>query len=231
MLKSAPLTGHWNLKLPALTVAGYILVLFPVLQIGLGNPRGVVSLALPTYCFLVVISLVLLKKLRWEQLGFRQEHWRQNLLLGVLSGLLILVPIPLLDGFITVSGLEESDLFAGAQHRAGGSSGTLWTPLATVGDLLLIPFFEQAFFTGFVFQALLKKYKPALAVYIAALVFVLLHFKFTISTFGIGMICSWFYLRTGNLLAPTLFHTAAQAGGFLLTLYYPRVVTFLGFLF
>jgi len=231
MLKSHPLTGTWNLKYPLLALAGYLLVVYPVLQIGLGNPHNIASLSLPLYCFMSIALISIFKKLRWDQLGLHTTHWKQNLLLGGLAGALILIPIPLLDGFITASGLEESDLFSGAHQRVGGALSAIPNPLNALRNILLIPLAEQVFFTGFVFQALLKKCKPSLAVYLGAVIFVLVHFKFNLGTFGLGLICFWFFHMTGSLMAPILFHMACQTGGILLTFYYPRVVTFLGFLF
>lgn len=186
------------------------------------------SLTLPIYCFMVIAMLGMGKKLDWQQLGLHKIHWKQNLILGSVAGLLVLGPIPLIDGFITISGLKDSDLFAGAQNRVVElrlENFDIWV------KVLIIPFVEQIFFAGFVFQALLKKFKPSIAIYLSALIFVVLHFNFSLSVLGLGLICSWFFLATGSLTAPILFHTACQIGGILVTHFYPRVVTFLGFLF
>ena len=61
--------------------------------------------------------LILARYATWQQLGFHKEHWKQNLILGCLAGGLVVGMIPLLELFIGVSGMDQTELFSGADQR------------------------------------------------------------------------------------------------------------------
>jgi len=229
MIKKTKLTGLWSFKLSVYILIGYFCVLFPFIQFVLRDAMRKPALGYLAYCGAALLLLLFLRKATLTGLGFGKENILQNILIGGISGGAIFISLPLLDGFIDLSGLGDSALFAGAEERSGsGGTASLMAVLITV---LAAPAIEQTFFSGFVLQSLLKKFRPVTAIYLGALVFTLAHFNFQLSAFAIGLITASFFYITGSLYAPILFQAACHAGGLMIELYYPRLVTLLGFLF
>ncbi|MCZ6541724.1 MAG: CPBP family intramembrane metalloprotease [Nitrospinae bacterium] len=227
MLKQSIFKGTWGLKGPVVTLA----LLFPLVYVtGLGLTRWAPYLY-PTGSGLVILFLVLFKKATWEQLGMHREYWKQNLILGGLVGGLIIVAVPLLDLLIEASGMGRTELFTGAEKRFSDGSGnniSFGVHLAIVTGITLA---EQLFLTGYLLQALLRKTKPSLAIYLGGIIFTLVHFDLELGLFILGLTASGFYFMTGSLIAPLIFQIACHTAGWLLTHHYPRVFTLLGFLF
>ena len=97
--------------------------------------------------------------------------------------------------------------------------------------ILLIPLVEQIFFTGIVFQSLIKKLNPVIAVYITGLLYTIVGFKLSLGAFGLSAITSLLFLLTGSLHASLIFHACSALGNFILENIYPRIITILGFLY
>ncbi len=219
------------MKGPVSALAVFSCVLFPVIHLGFPAARPWAHFIYPAYFGLVVLILSLTRSLTWRQLGLHREHWKQNLLFGGGFGILVIQMVPLLDLFIGSSGLDQTDLFAGADRRVSEPPGGPFSLAAYLGTVILIPLAQQLFLTGYVLQALLRKTKPALAVYLAGLIFMLVHFDLQLSLFLLGLTASGFYFMTGSLIAPLIFQIACHSAGWLLIHHYPRVLTLLGFLF
>ncbi|MCF8724365.1 membrane protease YdiL (CAAX protease family) [Nitrospina gracilis] len=164
------------------------------------------------------------------QLGFAREKWVRHGLVGGLPGLLLAGTVPLLDAFIENSGLNQTELFAGAENRAIALPSVATLALIGVGQVLFTPLIEQVYFTGFLLPALFRVGKPMTAIYFTAALFALVHFDIRLSLFLTGLVCSGLFYWTGTLWASLFFHMGCALGGWLVTYFYPRVVTFLAFL-
>jgi len=178
--------------------------------------------------FFVIISFALYR-LNIKVLGFSTKHLKSDLLIGFLSGGGLLFGLFLLNFGIDLTGLADHDLF---NNRPDSKSFIYMSSTAEyVGILLVIPFIEQVFFTGIIFQSLLKKINPILAVYAAGIIYSLAGFKLSLGAFGLGIATSFLFKATKTLYAPTIFHASCAAGGVIIKSFYPRMKTLLGFLF
>ena len=228
MFKRANFKGAWGLKGPVVALVFYSCILFPAVHILFPQTQKWASVIYPAYFGLVIFFLLFVGRVTWSQLGFHKELWKNNLSLGGLTGLLVIALVPLLDFFIEVSGLDQTELFAGAELRQPEADSSLTLFIIST---IFITVAEQGFLTGYVFQAMVRKIKPILAIYLAGLIFALAHFDFQLGSFLIGFITATFYSLNGSLVAPLVFQTACHCAGWLLTHHYPKVFTLLGFLF
>ena len=231
MFQRTDFTGAWGLKGPVAALAFYSCVLFPILHILFPRSQQWASIVYPAYFGLMVLFLIMTRQVTWRQLGFHKGHWKQNMILGGLAGILVVGMVPLLELLVGASGLDQTELFSGADQRLsqepeGGSSFAVF-----IVPMILIVLAEQGFLTGYVLQALLRKSKPALAVYLGGLIFALIHFDLQLGMFLLGLTASSFYWLTGSLVAPLIFQMACHTAGWLLAQHYPKVFTLLGFLF
>lgn len=230
-IKKTKMTGLWGLKLPALILLGYFSVLFPTINIIFREARWIAEFVYPAYYALALLFMAGFKKARSAALGFSRENLRQNLLIGGISGGALLLSLPLLDGFIVISGMGNNDLFAGAELRAGAIAAEDINFAYMAASILLLPILEQAFFSGFILQALLRKIKPIAAIYLGAIIFSAAHFNFQLGGFAVGLITAAFYYRTGTLYAGIIFQMLCGTGGVLIQYTYPRLITLLAFLY
>ncbi len=231
MFEQVDYKGTWGLKGPIVTLAFYFCVLFPTLHIFFPQAKIWAPYIYPAYFGMIVLFLIFAGRATLSQLGFHNKLWRNNLSLGGLAGILVITMIPLLDFFIGISGLSQAELFSGADQRISEEPEDNFSFTAFFIPTLFVSLVEQGFLTGYVFQALVQKIKPALAVYLGGLIFTLVHFDFQLGMFLLGAITTSFYCFNGSLVAPLLFQIACHTAGWLLTHHYPRVFTLLGFLF
>ena len=209
----------------------YFGVLFPLVHIFFPVARQWSSWIYPGYFGLITVILLMFQPITWSQLGIHRENWKQNLLLGGGIGILIIQVVPLLDMFIGSTGLDQTELFSGSEYRLKENSEESFSIGTYLGTVVMVPIVQQLFLTGYVLQALLRKMRPALAVYLGGLIFMLVHFDFQLGLFLLGLTASGFYFMTGSLVAPTVFQIACHSAGWLLMHDHPRVFTLLGFLF
>jgi membrane protease YdiL (CAAX protease family) len=231
MFKRTHFTGTWGLKGPITVLAVFSCLLFPAVHILFPQAQKWATIIYPAYFGIVLIFLILTRHATWKQLGFHTKHWKQNLTLGCLAGGLVMGMVPLLEIFIGVSGLDQTELFSGADQRLSQESEGNTSFIAFVLPAFLIALAEQGLLTGYVLQSLIRKIKPVLAVYLGGLIFMLVHFDFHLGLFLLGMTASSFYWLTGSLVAPLMFQIACNTAGWLLAHHYPKVFTLLGFLF
>lgn len=231
MFERTNFKGTWGLKGPVVALAVYSCVLFPIVHILLPQAQKWTLYIYPAYFGLTVLFLVLIRQATWRQLGFHKGHWKQNVGVGSFAGALVIGIVPLLDFLIGVSGLDQTELFSGADQRLTETMEEKSSFLVFIAVTIPIALAEQGFLTGYVFQALIRKIKPALAVYLAGLIFMLVHFDLQLGMFFLGLITALFYCFNGSLVASLIFHIACHTAGWLLTYHYPKVFTLLGFLF
>jgi membrane protease YdiL (CAAX protease family) len=231
MFKRTSFTGTWGLKGPIIVLAVFSCLLFPAVHILFPQAQKWAAVIYPAYLGIVLIFLILTRHATWKQLGFHAENLKQNLTLGCLAGGLVVGTVPLLELFIGVSGLDQTELFSGADQRLSHESEGNPSFFVFVVPAFFIVLAEQGLLTGYVLQSLIRKIKPVLAVYLGGLIFMLVHFDFQLGMFLLGLTASSFYWLTGSLVAPLIFQVACHTAGWMLAHHYPKVFTLLGFLF
>lgn len=90
---------------------------------------------------------------------------------------------------------------------------------------ILGPVIEELIFRGAITQALLKKYSPAWAIVISALVFGLFHINPAqiVSATLIGLLLAWIYYKTASLVPCILIHILNNTLSVYLNIKYPAV--------
>jgi hypothetical protein len=108
---------------------------------------------------------------------------------------------------------------------------------AWLGPLILVigiigPFGEEAFFRGFTYTTLRKRFGIAWATVLSALLFAFIHLNplALVPIFVIGIVLAVLYERTGTLAAPFALH-ALNNTVFVLTFFYAPKFSFWGWLF
>ena len=164
-------------------------------------------------------------------MGFSRQYLGNHLLIGLILAGLIVSTLPFLDNLISLSGLDQNELFSEAANQRNADDWESLQPLGLAITALVFPLLAQFFFTGLIYQSLSKKVDPVLALFGSALIFTLGHFKLNLGLFSLGIITSFLYRLTGTLYASILFHMSCALAGILLLYAYPRLITILVFLY
>lgn len=231
VIQKEDLKGSWGLKLPIIILAIYFFLLYPFVQIFLRDHNGISQYAYPLYFFVVLVFIVGVRKFPLAELGVSNSNFKQNILLGGVCGGLVVLCLPLLNGLIDLTGMNELEVFRDKSEISQNLFGEEPDFLSLIVSVFLVPCVEQTFFSGIFAQVLLKKYKPVFVIYIVGIIFTLAHFKLDLGTFFIGLITAQFFYLTGTLLAPILFQALCRMAGVLLRIRYTRLVALLYFLF
>ena len=217
----------WSSNITVSILCFYLFFILPVTNIFFRTNPWLFKYSDIIYFFAVV--LFALYRLNVNALGFPTKHLKQHLVVGIISGGILLLSLPLLDFGIDLTGLADHELFA--NRPKNNILDNLYSLAEYTLVISLIPLIEQIFFTGIIFQSLLKKINPILAIYASGVIYTLAGFKLSLGTFGLGITTSFLFKITGSLYASILFHMSCATGGVLLKNVYPRLTTILGFLF
>jgi len=209
----------------------YFFVLFPAIQFFLRGHAWI-----PQYGFVIYFAGVFayargFKKIPLNEMGFSRQYLGNHLLIGLILGSLMTAALPLLDALVSLSGLTQNELFSESANLRNADDWQELHPLSLAVRVLVFPLLTQFFFTGLIFQALDKKVDPALALIGGALIFSLGHFQLNPGLLILGVITAFLYRLTGTLVASILFHMSCALAYILLLYVYPRLITFLIFLF
>lgn len=209
----------------------YFFVVFPGIQFFLRGYAWLPQYGHAVY-FAGVFAYVLgVQKTPLREMGLSRQHLGNHLLIGLVLGGLMVAALPLLDTLVTLSGLDQNELFSDNANQRNAND---WESVQSLGlsiTVLISPLLTQYFFTGLIYQSLSKKVDPALALSGGALIFTLGHFKLSMGLFILGVITNFLYRLTGTLYASILFHMGCALAGILLLYGYPRLITILVFLF
>jgi membrane protease YdiL (CAAX protease family) len=178
--------------------------------------------------FLIVIGITFYRK-NYYSLGFSRVSIKYNIIIGILAGGTLLVTLPLMDLSLELLNLTNYELLSKKSSNDISYSYIFFSKQFLL--ILFIPLVEQIFFTGIVFQSLIKKLNPVIAVYITGLIYTTAGFKLSLGAFGLSAITSLLFLLTGSLHASLIFHACSALGNFILENIYPRIITILGFLY
>ncbi len=177
---------------------------------------------------MVIALLLAAKKVNSTELGFSTIYLKQHLTVGAVCCLPVLLTLPALAAGLDFFGMAKHGLLSRGEESMA-SSGFVSTS-GLLSTIFLVPLIEQIFFTGIVVQSLLRKYNPVIAIYATGLIYTLVDFKISLSTFGLGLIAGGLFKLTGTLYASLLFHVGCALVGVLLVEFYPSLITVLGFL-
>ena len=178
--------------------------------------------------FLIIIVITFYRKNHYS-LGFSRKNIKYNIFVGILAGGLLLVTLPLMDLSIELLNLTNYELLSKKASYNTSYNFIFFSKQFLL--ILFIPLVEQIFFTGIVFQSMIKKLNSVIAVYITGLIYTIAGFKLSFGAFGISLITSLLFLLTGSLHASLIFHACSALGNFILENIYPRIITILGFLY
>jgi membrane protease YdiL (CAAX protease family) len=176
----------------------------------------------------MVIGITFYRKKHYS-LGFSRINIKYNIIAGILAGGLLLVTLPLMDLSLELLNLTNYELLSKIPNNNIAYNFIFFSKHFLL--ILFIPLVEQIFFTGIVFQSLIKKINPVIAVYITGLIYTIAGFKLSLGAFGLSVLTSMLFLLTGSLHASLIFHACSALGKFILENIYPRITTILGFLY
>jgi membrane protease YdiL (CAAX protease family) len=220
-----------NVKFVVTITLLYFLVVFPGIQFFLRDHAWLPQYGHAIY-FAVIFAYVWgIKKTPLSEVGFSRQHLGNHLLIGILLGGLMVSALPFLDTLVSLSGLDQNELFSDNANQRNADDWKSLQPLGLGITVLILPLLAQFFFTGLIYQSLSKKVDPMLALFGGALIFTLGHFKLNLGLFILGVVTSFLYRLTGTLYASILFHMGCALAGILLLYSYPRLITILVFLF
>ena len=217
----------WSVRTTIPILSFYLLLVLPGKNIFFNTNPWLFKYIDNIYFF--VIILFAFYRLNIKVLGFSIKHLKNDLLIGILSGGGLLFGLFLLNFGIDLTGLADHDLFNNQPDPK--SFIYMGSTAEYVGILLVIPFIEQVFFTGIIFQSLLKKINPILAIYASGIIYSLAGFKLSLGAFGLGAVTSFLFKSTKTLYSSIIFHASCAAGGVIIKSVYPKLSTLLGFLF
>ncbi len=217
----------WSIRATIFTLSVYLLLVLPGKNIFFHTNPWPFKYTDSIYFF--VIILFALYRSNIKVLGFSVKGLKKNLFIGSASGGVLIFSLFLLDLCIDSTGMANHDLFTNQTNSSISPDKNSVIEYAVV--VLVIPLIEQIFFTGIIFQSLLKKISPILAIYASGIIYSLAGYKLSLGAFGLGVTTSFLFKATKTIYASIIFHASCAVGGVMIKSVYPRLNTLLGFLF
>ena len=225
--KSNKASPAWSLNKVILILFFYFIVILPLIKVYFRTNPFLYKYS-DILFFLIIIGITIYRK-SYYSLGFLKINIRHNIVIGILAGGTILITLPLLDLILELLNLTSYELFRKKSINTIPNTFNFFSKQFIL--IFLIPLVEQVFFTGIVFQSMIKKINPVIAVYITGLIYTIAGFKLSLGAFGLCTITSLLFLLTGSLYASIIFHACSALGNLILENIYPRIITILGFLY
>jgi membrane protease YdiL (CAAX protease family) len=217
---------QWTIRSTIFILIFYLLLVLPGKNIFFHTNPWIYKYTDIIY-FSVIILLVLYSN-STEKLGFSVKNLKKNLTVGVISGLLLIVSLFLLNLGIDLTGMSNLDLLKNQSSLNISPNNISIVGYITI--ILVVPFIEQVFFTAIVFQSLLKKINPILAIYASGVIYSIGGFKLSLGAFIIGATTALLFKITKTLYASIIFHSSCAVGGLIIKSLYPRLNTLLSFM-
>ena len=160
----------------------------------------------------------------WQELGLRWLPLERIVRVGLIAGLVGLVLSAIVSGLLSQIGLRPNQLDQ-LQFVRDEPPAVFLLILFSVA--VSAPFTEELFFRGFLF-GLYRRRQPLWVAYaVPGVIFALLHLEpgrmnlaqmagLAIGIFGLGMLLTWVYQRTGSLYPGMLAHVVNNATGLFL---------------
>ena len=217
----------WSTRVTIPILIVYLFLILPGKNIYFQTSPWVLNY-IDTIYYLVIIFFAVYK-LNLKILGFSTKYFKNNLIMGFLSGGGVLFSLFILNFSIDLVGLADNALFTERPIL----KNTI--PIESIKEYSIIiiidPLIEQVFFTGIIFQSIEKKISPILAIYSAGVIYTLAKYKLNLGAFFLGALTSFLFKQTKTIFAPIIFHASCATGGVLIKNTFPRLKTLLGFLF
>ena len=177
--------------------------------------------------FLVIILLVLYLH-NTKILGFSVKNLKKNLIVGSLSGGMVIISLFLLELGIDLTGMSNLDLLQTQTNIDISLDKSSIIIYASI--ILMVPLIEQVFFTGIIFQSLQKNINPVLAIYASGVIYSLAGFKLSLGAFFIGVTTAILFKVTKTLYASIIFYSCCVVGGIIIKNIYSRLSTLISFI-
>ncbi|MEP6754183.1 MAG: CPBP family intramembrane glutamic endopeptidase [Chthonomonadales bacterium] len=218
----------------AITIAVIPIVIAVIAMMGgINSPNAIQSerFMIPITCLslipqnfiLVMIPVLFITqkyKQRVESIGFRLKPERPEVVIGLISGLCVIVFSLCLEFvLLTIAHVILGDNTMKSVTNAGKKMGNesvietsmaspIWGFIMLIGGAVLAPIGEEFFFRGFLFNALRRRINLPVAVCISALLFAVIHVAplNVIVIFPMGIILALSYYYTGSLWVPIIIH-------------------------
>ncbi len=161
---------------------------------------------------LLVVWLLALARynLRWQDLGYRPFAGSRDLLFSLVA---LLVGLAASRVYFFGAILTGQKVLLPPSLPAILPSGGVELALFAVVAVLITPVAEEAFFRGFVFAGIGRRFGVAKGAIISALLFSIahVHIGLLVPTFLLGLILAWLYLKTRSLWNCAITHFAFNA--------------------
>ena len=224
--KESDLDTQLTVRSTIFILSFYILLVLPAKNIFFQTTPWIYEYTDIIY-FLVIILLVLYLN-NTKILGFSVKNLKENLILGSLSGGLVIISLFLLELGINLTGMSNLDLLQTQTNIDISLDKSSIIVYASI--ILMVPLIEQVFFTGIIFQSLLKNINPVLAIYASGVIYSLAGFKLSLGAFFIGVTTAILFKVTKTLYASIVFHSCCVIGGIIIKTIYPRLSTLMSFI-
>lgn len=200
-------------------ISGIVVVLLMVILIATARIKvGEITTEFLTDAVSLIIVILLFglykKNIRTElfQKPLEKKKIFKLVAFAFLARIVLLIVI---TGFLFIASFFLGDLIENIinngidyQWSAFEGVGKTESVLGFISFVILGPIQEELFFRGVVFRYLRKHYSAILSVFYATVVFTLAHFHpgLYLSSFGIGLLLTFVYLRWNNLWYPIILH-------------------------
>lgn len=143
----------------------------------------------------------------WGAFGFRSFDIKRALILVAVVLIASIAINFLYEWILTTFGVEHLQPMPFPPEYTQGAVNIALLSLLAVG---VAPFVEEAFFRGFVFSGVGKRFGYGWGAVLSALLFALAHFQLgaLVPIFLLGLLLAWLYWRTRSLWACILTHLA-----------------------
>ena len=224
--KKSDLDTQLTVPSTILILSFYLLLVLPAKNIFFQTNPLIYKHTDITYFLLIILLILYLHNTK--VLGFSVKNLKKNLIVGSLSGGVIIISLLLLELGINSTGMGNLDLLQTQTNIDISLDKSSIIIYASI--ILLIPLIEQVFFTGIIFQSLLKNFNPVLAIYASGVIYSLAGFKLSLGAFVIGVTTAILFKITKTLYASIVFHSCCVIGGIIIKTIYPRLSTLIGFI-
>ena len=192
---------------------GFVLLLTPLSSVVGEDRTGLVVpwlVAASEAVLLYAVWALAIKKYRvnWDMVGLRSPRTRRNVLLTVATLLVSLLSTGIYAAVVMGLGIEalEPKPLPDALLE-GGPMVRLLTAVAIAG---WVPFVEEVFFRGFLFQGLATRYGVFWGATASSAIFAVAHLTVSVMVpiFVTGLLFAWLYARSRSLWLPMAAHSA-----------------------
>ncbi|MEM3399927.1 MAG: type II CAAX endopeptidase family protein [Candidatus Micrarchaeia archaeon] len=147
-----------------------------------------------------------------EKLGLTSRGFLKNALIGICSGVGILLITSLLLFIFSYFGVGDTEKVARKIASA--------PPYIVLVGVIIAPISEEVFFRGFLM--------PILGVFLSSLIFAIAHIQYgsvgeIVGAFAIGLLLCYLYKKTGSIIAPIFAHATINTVSFV-ALYLSKTV-------